>query len=148
MWVAVSMGDDKAGNVASETILHVLCRVPGARGAALESVAAGECREPVAKVSTNVFVRDLNFADFDRVGRWRRLLMGRPSLDGPKLQSTQRWCRLHAEMGAPLVTRHAEAESLCATHADARSERTENSQAGPDSSFLQQRWVGGGLTKP
>ena len=43
----------------------VVSRVLGGRGAALESAAARVCREAGARVSTNVFVRDLDIAMFN-----------------------------------------------------------------------------------
>ena len=42
----------------------VVLGVLGRRGAALESVAVRVCREAGARVSTNVFVRDLDIAMF------------------------------------------------------------------------------------
>ena len=74
-----------------------------------------------ARVSTNVFVRDL-----DTAGGWRWLLMGCPSLE-PSSRSTQRWCRHCEVMGAQDGTQHSKMESPWLKHADGRSVLTRNS---------------------
>ena len=136
------IGLAKLAKSRSSTSLRALSRE--CLGAALQSAAARVCREAGARVSTNVFVRDLSTRP--TVGGWRSLQMGCSFWVELTLQSTPCWCQLCVEMGVRDVTRHSETELLWLTHADARNARTLNSpemKEGPDSSSLRRRWVGG-----
>ena len=103
--------------------------VLGRRGWALESAAATVCREGGARVRLNVFVRDMDLTESNRLDGRRLEVVA----DGLSPQSTQQWCRLStgtALLGEGLPTRTGKPWQVRAVE--------------PDWSFLVQRWAGDG----
>ena len=98
--------------------------VLGGRSAALESAAARVCREAGARVSTNIFVRDLDIAMVNTTDSRRLEVVadGLPFFGGAQLA-------IDTTLVSALrdVTRHPETELPQLMHADARNARTLNS---------------------
>ena len=67
----------------------------GRRGFAVESVVARTCREGGARVTTHMFVRDMDLWDFDRWGRLEVTLVKQvqccEEVQGPNVSWVAKW---------------------------------------------------------
>ena len=117
----------------------------------LWSPAARVCREAGARVSTNVFVRDLDIAMFNMVDSRRLEVVadGLPLFGGAQLAIDTTLVSVLRGDGS--ARRHAASrKGVALVHEDARNARTRNlpvMQEGPDSLSLWRKWVGGGLMR-
>ena len=116
--------------------------VLGRRGFALESAVARVCREAGARVSVNVFLRDLDLpiGAMDQ-RRIEVIAEGLPVFHGAQLAITPRWCHLFVPMGSHTV---AVPRWMVLPLLSARSAHTQSSQeaeVAPDSSSLWRKRV-------